>query len=289
MTVRSAAPQQMKKAGRSLAVRSGTATSRLRMLPAFLLAGAQRAGTTSLFRALMTHPLILPANFHKGVNYFDVNYHRGPDWYRGHFPLATVAQFRTRGLAGAPVTFDASGYYLFHPLAGQRIGADLPQAKVLVMLRDPVERAYSAHKHELARGFETEPFEQALALEDQRLAGQVERICAEPGYYSASHRHHAYRRRGHYAEQLLRLRESLPAAHILAVESERFFSQPEAEYTRVLEFLELPVIMPARFDRYNGRPGSPMADATRAELQEHFAPHDMALAELLGREPVWMR
>ena len=94
---------------------------------------------------------------------------------------------------------------MFHPLAGERIRRDLPGVKLLVLVRDPVERAYSAHAHELARGYETEPFERALELEDQRLAGEAERIVAQPGYLSHSHQHHAYLARGRYADQLERL------------------------------------------------------------------------------------
>src|SRR5215210_4862962 len=117
MTLRGSVPAPLKAAGRFAAVRLGAATSGGRLLPAFVLAGAQRAGTTSLFRALMSHPLIFPANFHKGVNYFDVNYHRGMRWYQGHFPLRATTRLRTRAVPGEGVTFDASGYYLFHPLA----------------------------------------------------------------------------------------------------------------------------------------------------------------------------
>jgi hypothetical protein len=259
------------------------------MLPTFILAGAQRAGTTSLFRALMSHPLVFPANLHKGVNYFDINYHRGMNWYQGHFPLRARSIVRTRATPGTAVTFDASGYYMFHPLAAERMAVDLPTVKIITMLRDPIERAHSAHKHELARGFENEPFERAIDLEDDRLEGEVERIRAQPGYYSHSHRHHAYLRRGQYAEQLLRLREVFPADQLLVIESESFFADPEVEYTRVLEFLDLPVLMPKRFDRYNGRPRAPMAATTRAQLRSHFESHDAALAELLGREPAWLR
>jgi hypothetical protein len=163
----------------------------------------------------------------------------------------------------------------------------LPDVRVLAMLRDPVERAFSAYKHELARGFETESFERALDLEDERLAGQAERMLADPGYQSFSHRHHAYVRRGQYAEQLRRLGEHFPTAQIHAIDSESFFEQPETTFTGVLEFLGLPVAMPDKFDRWNGRPSSPMLDDTRARLREHFSSHDQDLADLLGREPAW--
>jgi hypothetical protein len=288
MTVRASMPHPVKSLGRAVSVRVGSATAGQRQLPSFILVGAQRAGTTSLFRALMSHPLIHSANYHKGVNYFDVSYDRDLSWYRGHFPTASALRARSRGTAGDPITFEASGYYMFHPCAAERMARHLPEVRILAMLRDPVERAYSAWKHELARDFETESFEGALALEDARLAGQEERMLADPGYQSFSHRHHAYVRRGQYAEQLDRLRQFFPAEQIHVIESEAFFERPEATYGGVLDFLRLPAVMPDRFDRWNGRPSAPMSDETRSRLREHFRSHDQALAALLEREPAWL-
>ena len=288
MSVRSNLPHPVKTVGRVISVRVGSATSSRRHLPSFILVGAQRAGTTSLYRALMSHPLIHSANYHKGVNYFDVNYHRGSSWYQGHFP--TVASLRKRGgdLDGGPITFEASGYYLFHPCAPERMARDLPNVRVLAMLRDPVERAYSAWKHELARGFETESFERALELEERRLRGETERMVDDGAYHSFSHRHHAYVRRGEYAEQLQRMHAHFPADQVHVLDSESFFERPEPTFAGVLGFLGLPLVMPPRFDRWNGRPSSPMVAETRAQLRAHFSTHDTALAELLGREPAWL-
>ena len=287
MTLRQAAPHALKVQGRRLSRAVGAATANLRMHPDFVIVGAQRCGTTSLFRALMAHPLVQPPVFHKGVNYFDLNYFRGPEWYYGHFPIRGVARTRTLARKARPVTFEASGYYMYHPLAPERMARDLPTAKLLVMVRDPVERAYSAHRHELARGFETEPFERALELEDERLAGEVERMRADPRYQSHSYRHHGYRRRGHYAEQIERLSALFGRDRILVVQSEHFFTRPEDEYARILDFLALPGFTPKRFDRWNARPRSPMKEETHAELRRYFAPHDQALAQFLGHPPSW--
>ena len=289
MGIRDKAPRRVKQLGRSLAAETGTFTAPWRMLPAFSVAGAQRSGTTSLYRSLMEHPLIHPAVLRKGVNYFDLNHHRGMRWYRGHFPVRAVAERRARHLPGSPVAFDASGYYMFHPLAPGRMAADLPQLKVITMLRDPVERAYSAHRHAFARGFETEPFERAIDLETQRLEGEVERLMADPRYQSHSHRHQAYVTRGQYVEQLERMLEFFPREQLLVVESENFFEQPEVEYSRILEFLDLPVVMPPTFDRYNARPRAAMSEVTRERLRHHFESYDTALAEMLGHEPAWRR
>jgi hypothetical protein len=271
MTVRAAVPHPVKTVGRVVSVRVGSATAGRRQLPSFILVGAQRAGTTSLFRALMSHPLIYSANYHKGVNYFDVNYARDFAWYQGHFPTTAHLRKRSRGIGAEPITFEASGYYMFHPLAAERMAHRLPDVRILAMLRDPVERAYSA-----------------LELEDDRLAGQEDRMLADPDYQSFSHRHHAYVRRGQYAEQLLRLHQNFSPDRVHVIESESFFEQPETTYGRVLDFLGLPPVLPDRFDRWNGRPSSPMPEATRIRLREHFSNHDRSLAAMLGRDPAWV-
>lgn len=288
MTVRAALPRHVKRAGRRASVRLGSATADRRQLPSFILVGAQRAGTTSLFRALMSHPLIFGANYYKGVNYFDVNYTYDFSWYQAHFPTSAYVRSRAWLASGEPITFEASGYYLFHPCAAERMAHHLPDLQIVAMLRDPVERAYSAYKHELARGFETESFERALELEEDRLEGEAERMAADPSYRSFSHRHHGYLSRGRYAEQLERMRLHFPAERIHVLDSEAFFERPEETYSSLLDFLRLPRVMPPSFDRWNARPSSPLAEQTRAHLQEHFRSHDRVLAELLGREPAWV-
>jgi hypothetical protein len=285
--VRAAAPEPLTQFGRRAYARMSEETAGLRMEPGFILIGAQRCGTTSLFRALAAHPQVMPPTFRKGVNYFDLNYYRGAQWYRAHFPVAGIARRRAEH-HGAPVAFEASGYYLYHPQAMERLGHDLPGVKLVAMLRDPVERAFSAHKHELARGYEHEGFERALALEDDRLAGEVERIRADPGYESFAHRHYSYRHRGQYAEQLDRVFEFFPRAQVHVIDSADYFGQPAREYRQLLEFLGLTPFEP-RFAAANARPGPPLDDKGRRMLEEHFAPHDERLAKLLGRPPGWVR
>jgi hypothetical protein len=285
--VRAAGPEPLTRLGRRAYARVSEATAGLRMEPSFILIGAQRSGTTSLFRALTAHPQLAPPTFRKGVNYFDLNYYRGAQWYRAHFPVAEIAR-RRAGRQGPPVAFEASGYYLYHPQAMERLGHDMPAVKLVVMLRDPVERAFSAHKHELARGYEREGFERALELEDERLAGEVGRIRADPRYESHAHRHHSYRHRGQYAEQLDRVYEFFPRAQVHVIDSAEYFSQPAVEYRRLLDFLHLRPFEPA-FAPANARPGPPMPAGCRQKLAEHFLPHDERLAKLLGRQPSWIR
>lgn len=289
MLSRRSAPPAVKRAGRDLTRTLGRLTAGQRMLPGFLLVGAQRGGTTSLYRALAAHPCVAPPLFHKGVHYFDVNYGRGLSWYQGHFPVRAVARRHPARAAGPAITGESSGYYMHHPLAPERIAADIPNVRLIAVLRDPVERAYSAHRHEHARGFETEPFERAVELEPERLAGEVERLRADPAYVSTSHRHHSYLDRGHYAEQLTTLARLFGWERLLVLDSVDFFAAPQRVYGRVLSFLELPPWTPPSFEQANGRSRAPMPESLRRRLDEHFLPHDEALAALLGEPPSWRR
>jgi hypothetical protein len=279
------APPAVQEVARRVARRVGQASAPLRMLPDFLVVGAQRCGTTTLYRLLADHPSVVRPLFSKGTGYFDVNYRHSWAWYRGHFPVASVAALR----APRPVTFESSGYYMYHPLAAGRIAADLPAARLVVLVRDPVERAYSAHRHELLRGFETEPFERALELEPERLAGEEERLRADPTYESFSHRHHSYVARGRYAGQVERLREAVGADRVLVVDANRFFDDSHAVFAEIQEWLGLPVWQPAHVGVSNARPRDPMPPALRRVLGTEFEASDRALVPLLGAVPSWRR
>jgi hypothetical protein len=266
----------------------GRLTAGARVLPSFLICGGQRCGTTSLYRALAAHPAVLKPVLHKGVHYFDTGYHHGPRWYRAHFPRQHIADRIADRLGIAPMAFESSPYYLYHPHAIARIAEDLPGVRLIVLVRDPVTRAHSQHAHELARGYESEPsFSRALALEPARLCGQAERLLADPGYRSFAHQHHAYRARGEYARYLDALTEYLPRERILVLESTDLFQRPRVTYDTVLQFLGLPHLGYPPFDRHNARPRSEMPERVRRELTVHFAPFDTALAAWLGHPPSW--
>ncbi len=259
------------------------------MLPGVLIVGAQRCGTTSMYRTLSQHPAVLKAVLHKGVHYFDMNYDRGMSWYRAHFPLQASGRRAGRLAGDRALTLESSPYYMFHPCAAERIASDLPGVRLLVLVRDPAERAYSAHAHELARGFEHEPFARALELEPERLRGEAERMARDPGYLSHSHQHHAYRARGRYADQLDQLERVLGAERVHVVDSGDFFIKPEPVYDAVLDFLELSNHGYPVFERHNARPRSPMPADLRAELTDYFEPFDQQLTGWLGQDPSWRR
>jgi Sulfotransferase domain len=268
---------------------TGRVTQTVRMDPSFLIVGAQRCGTTSMFKTLRQHPTVLAPPLQKGIHYFDKNYDEGAGWYRSHFPLRASAAWLERKVDGTPITGESSPYYMFHPLAADRIARDLPGVRLVVLLRDPVERAISAYTHEKARGFETESFERALELEPERIAGEREKMLAEEGYDSFHLQHNAYLTRGQYIEQLERLEGIFGRDRIHVVDSHDFFAQPAPAYAEVLEFLDLAPFDGAVFEQHNARPRSPMAGELAARLDEHFRPFDERLTVWLGRAPGWRR
>jgi hypothetical protein len=281
--LRTTLPEPAVRTLRAAALGWGRATATWRMTPDFVIVGAQRSGTTTFFRLLSDHPQVVRPTLSKGTGYFDDEYHRGPRWYRAHFPLRPWGA----GDESAPVTFECSGYYMFHPHAAFRMARDLPGVRVVAVLRDPVERAYSAHQHELARGFETLPFEAAVALERARTAEEVRRLEDDPGAISFAHRHHSYLARGEYAAQVARLHAAFGPDRVHVVEADAFFADPVTEFTRLQEWLGLRVWVPPEVPRWNAYDRAPMDPALRARLRAHFEPHDEALAALLGHAPVW--
>ncbi len=257
-----------------------TLTAPLRGLPAALIIGAQKGGTTSLFNYLVRHPDVLPP-LGKEIHYFDLHYARGIRWYRGRFPYG----YRLRGGA---MTVDASPYYLFHPHAPERAARLLPEVKLVALLRNPIDRAFSHYQHEVRGGRETLSFEAAVAAEPERLAGEEERLGGDPGYYSYNHHRYSYLSRGRYVEQLRRWAEHFPRERLLVLQSEWLFRDPAAATEAVQRFLGL---RPHRGEQYRpflqGRYDREIPAELRRRLADHFEPHNRELYRWLGKEYDW--
>lgn len=245
-------------------------------LPDFVIVGAQRCGTTFLYDLLSRHPRVEPAT-KKEVHYFDLHYGRGIGWYRSHFPR----------VGRGSVTGESSPYYLFHPHAAARMAAAIPGARLIALLRDPVERAYSGYHHEVRRGNENLGFEEALEAEESRLRGEKERMLADESYASPNHQRFSYLSRGIYVDQLMHWSKFFPRDQMLVLKSEDLFDHLPEALGRVLAFLGLPHWVPESSDA--GREGGypPMNPATRRRLRDHFEPHNRRLYEYLGVDFGW--
>jgi hypothetical protein len=271
-------PEPARRVVRNAVWTYGKATAKIRPLPDFLILGAQKAGTTALYAYLRRHPKITGPSW-KEVSYFDRHYARGSDWYRGNFPNL----LRTRGeLVG-----EASPSYLFHPLAPQRVKELVPDARLVVLVRNPIDRALSHYHHELALGRESLSFEDALAAEERRLEGEEDRLRADPRYFSSEWWSHTYKARGRYGEQLERWLQVFPREQLLALPSEDLLGEPERAHAEVLQFLGVPAHRLDSYPRVFERHYAEMKPETRAELADYFAEPNRRLYELLGRDLAW--
>jgi hypothetical protein len=272
-------------------------TAFVRPLPDFLIIGTKRGGTTSLYRYLEAHPAVLPLvpsarhlplrDNMKGVRYFDTGYHHSRSWYRSHFPTAATRALAARETEVAPITGEASPYYLFHPTAAERAADVVADAKVIVLLRDPVERAYSHHAEQCRGGAEGLSFEEAVRAEPVRLAGEAERIRRDPRYRSHAHQHQSYVAQSRYAESLARWQAHFPAERMLVVCSEELFASPERELHRVQTFLGLPHHCPPDLEPRNSAARAPMAADVRRTLEAALWDDVRQLERQVGRAFPW--
>lgn len=201
----------------------------------FMVVGAQKAGTSALAQFLDAHPEIA-MSARKEAHLFDAPEYSG-DWtpadidrrYRPHF-----AHTRFTGLSGDPVLGEATPVYLFLRDVPAELRRYNPELKVIVLLRDPVERAISHYYMEKGRGGERRPLWQALLLEPFRL-----RRSRDPRHPESAQRVWSYRARGLYGRQLRNLYRTFPRDQVLVVRAEDLLREHDAVLRRVFAFLEV--------------------------------------------------
>lgn len=254
-----------------------------RSLPDFIIIGAQKAGTTSLFEHLAEHPEIIPPN-RKEIHFFDGGlepgidtYKKGEKWYRAHFPLKSELKSNK--------TFEASPLYLFNPLAAERISKMLPDVKLIVLLRNPVDRAVSQYFHENRNNFDDKPVLEAMKLEEERLKPVIE----NKDYKSKVFIKHSYKSRGLYKEQLERYFSFFPKKNILILNSEFFFRNPGETLKEVLGFIgvdenyEFKDLKP----RNTGYNKTGIEEEAHAYLKDYFKKPNEDLYALIGKKFDW--
>ena len=244
-------------------------------MPDFLIIGAQKCGTTSLYHYLVQHPQIVPA-LQKEVHFFDLNFDKGLEWYQ--------AQFQPLNSQNNLITGEASPYYIFHPLVPERVYQLFPKVKLIALLRNPVDRAISHYYHEVRLGYETMGLEDAIASEPIRLKGEIEKIIADGNYYSFNHRHFTYLSRGIYIDQLQTWMKYFPKEQFLIIPSDDLFINPDRTLTKVFEFLGLPAYQLTHYTKYNSGEYPPISQEIYQQLQAYFKPHNQKLETLLAQK-----
>jgi hypothetical protein len=185
------------------------------------------------------------------------------------------------------LTGEASPYYLYHPQVPERIRETLPEVRLIALLRNPVERAYSHYQLNRRQGKEPLSFDDAIGSEEERLRGEYQRLVQDPTYYSDNHYKFGYLARGVYVDPLTRWREHFPAERLLVLRSEDLYRDPRETLSQVNRFLGLPEWEPGHFKPYNQKPYSEIDPKIRQRLLDYFEPHNRRLYEYLGRDFDW--
>jgi hypothetical protein len=242
------------------------------MKPSFLIIGAQKAGTTSLFNYLIQHPDILPSVVKKEPHYFDLYYNKGRNWYLSHFPV------RQKG----KITGEKSPYYLYNPLAPERSYNFNPDFRIIVLLRDPVKRAYSHYHHEIENGREIRSFRKAIEEEMNRVDVAHERLIRKETSYSYIHQRYSYISRGKYAEQLDLWMKFFPREQFYIETAERFFREPQIVCSEIFDFLKLPSATISTTKRHNPGNYDAISESDKIWLTDFFRQLNAELEESYG-------
>ena len=261
-----------------------SATRKKRSLPDFIVIGAQKSGTSSLFYYLSQHPQLVHP-FRAEIHYFDGglnpkvdNYQKGEAWYRTYFPLESK-------LRGGGKTYEVSPLYIFHPFCPERIHALLPGVRLIALLRNPVERAISHYHKNLRNGVENRPIMDAMKEEDEFIA----KIHEMQDYKSKAFRYYSYKSRGIYVDQLRKYLDYFPQEQMFILNSEEFFSSPSDSLSKLFDFVGIDKdFKPADLNPVNvGTNRKKVDDEVFEYLKDYFAQYNEELYQLIGKRFDW--
>jgi hypothetical protein len=230
-------------------------TSFIRTKPNLIIIGAQKAGTTSLYNYLVKHPDIYPAsipysNLKKEIHYYTLYPKKSQFWYRSHFPtlLTVINQWIKRK---PYIAIESTPYYLFHPVAAQRMNLVTPNVKIIILLRNPIDRFISHYMHNKRAGREPLTMEQAINTYPDKIDLISKKITYIRNYANVEHGFRSYVERGFYAEQIKRYLNLFPKNNIRFYCSEEMFKNPNKVLSDIFQFIEVDDIAVDAKEIYN--------------------------------------
>lgn len=256
-------------------------TANSRILPNFLILGAHKSGSSTLYMNLIKHPNVLPA-VTKEIMYFDA-YYGSTTWYQANFPLRKEF-YEVVKKKGICRTGEATPQYLFHPLVPKRVKELLPNAKFLIILRNPIERAFSHYNHNVRKNIEELPFQQALEKRQESLKKARELTLNEDIEASRYYEKYSYLDKGKYAEQLESWFQVFPKEQFFIFKTEEF--NPKT-WKKIYNFLDLPDFELVKDEKFSVGSYEPIEKSVKKYLIEYFKPHNEKLSKILKINLDW--
>lgn len=240
----------------------------------FLIIGSQKGGTTSLNYYLSEHPNVISSMI-KEMPFWSNQVHRGLEWYFSHFPPIPQDYKCLVGEAN-PINFNS-------PEVAKNLVQFFPKVKLILLLRNPIDRAISHYYHWVSLKWEHRSFEEVVRQEIEQLQDQTIDFWAK----LTQSQFQGYLAKGFYIHFLKKWMEIFPKEQFLILKSEDFYANPDQGTTQVLQFLGLPEYHLQKYPQYNTRPYSPISQSTRALLQNYFQPYNQQLEEFLRMQLNW--
>ncbi|MDY7024385.1 MAG: sulfotransferase, partial [Cyanobacteriota bacterium] len=234
----------------------------------FIVIGTQKGGTTSLYYYLAKHPQIMPSLI-KEIDFWSIKYQRGLEWYLAHFP-PIIAQNILVG--------EATPSYLDHCDAAERLFQIFPQTKLIVVLRNPIDRAISHYYQWIDMNWEFRSIEEAMRFELEKFNVPNFQYWNQPNSYIA---------RGVYVEFLKQWLEIFPREQIFVIASEVFYANPTIALEQIFKFLGLSNYPLAEYQKYNTRSYPNVDSSIRHLLGNFFQAYNQQLEDLLKMKFNW--
>jgi|APSaa5957512535_1039671.scaffolds.fasta_scaffold29405_4 hypothetical protein len=257
-------------------------TGPIRSLPDFIIIGTVRSGTTSLYYNICQHECVLTAAYDE-LGFFDSNYHLGLNWYRSLFPTL-FSKWAVKQKTQFAITGEDTPFYIWNPLVAKRILKILPNIKLIVLFRNPVDRAYSNYHLAVREGSENLSFEDAIQVELKNLDKINDNIKQDVNKYAIAR---SYIAKGFYADQLKIWLELFRFEQLIIISTEDLESNPQKTLDNIYDFLKIPknhVLIPEK-QKIASYPK--IKDETRKFLIDLYKKSNAELFTMIGQTFDW--
>lgn len=264
-----------------------TITNSFRLKPDFVIIGYHKCGTTSFYDYLCQHHNIGHAS-RKEIHYFDLAYWRGSGWYRTYFPTIFTKRKIEKRTKHRFITGEASPLYVIHPFVPARIYELVPKVKIIILLRNPVDRAYSHYQHAYLADQESATFEETITEDDNRWNIFSKQLSNDEIHdYDVKYIKTPYVSFGKYIEHIKSWYETFPKEQILVLKLEDLENNLHNTLKRTFQFLDLPNFTIQDTDKKNVREYDKMEPKIRNLLIDYYRPYNKKLEEFLEMRLNW--